>query len=64
MIWYPWSIDALLPWMSPAASGEVAPNVDRALRRSLGHVVISLSPDLAADMMSAPIWIQAETAYG
>jgi hypothetical protein len=64
MIWYPWSIDALSLWPTSAASPDVAPTVDRALRRSLGHVVISLSPDLAADMMSAPVWIQAETAYG
>jgi TIR domain-containing protein len=64
MMWYPWSIDALAIWLSPAESGNLTPIVERALRRSLGHVVVSLSRDLAADMMNAPDWIQAETAYG
>lgn len=64
MMWYPWSIDALELWLSPAPSEGLAPGTELALRRSLGHVVLSLSRDLAADMAKASIWSQAETAYG
>jgi hypothetical protein len=64
MMWYPWSIDALELWSSAAESGDAAPAVRRALQRSLGHVLVSLSPAMTADVMKAPTWIQAETAYG
>ena len=64
VMWYPWSIDALELWLSPTARADLPSNVERALRRSLAHVVISLSTDLAADMMKSTDYAQAETAYG
>jgi TIR domain len=62
MFWYPWAIEALLNWLRYADQQRFAPEIRRALQRSLGHLV--LSEEMPNDMAQAAHYAVAETYYG
>jgi hypothetical protein len=64
LMWYPWAIEGLVNWLQYAERKGYPPEMRRALERSLGHVLISLSSAMLADMARAPKWVQGETYYG
>ncbi len=64
IMWYPWAIESLVNWLRYAERKSYPPEMRRALERSLGHVLITLSNEMLDDMASAPKWFQGETYYG
>jgi hypothetical protein len=64
IMWYPWTIEGLINWLQYAERRNYPPEMRRALERSLGHVLITLSSAMLAHMTSAPMWIKGETSYG
>jgi hypothetical protein len=62
VFWYPWAIEALLDWLRYADQQRFAPEIRRALQRSLGHLV--LSEEMSKDMTQAAPYAVAETYYG
>jgi hypothetical protein len=64
VMWYPWAIEGLINWLRYAERKNYPPEMKRALERSLGHVLITLSSAMLADMMSSPKWVEGETSYG
>jgi hypothetical protein len=64
VFWYPWAIEALLHWQRYADQQNLAPEIRRALERSLGHALISSSKDMRDDMAQTALYAVAETYYG
>lgn len=64
VLWYPWSIEALVHWTRLAErAGLPAENV-QALRRSMSHIVVNLAETARLDLSRALLFVQAETHYG
>jgi hypothetical protein len=63
-MWYPWAIEGLVNWLRYVDRRNYPPEMKRALERSLGHVLITLSNAMLADMGIAPKWVEGETGYG
>jgi hypothetical protein len=64
VFWYPWAIEALLNWLRYAHHQKFPPEIQRALERSLSHVLTSESEDMMSDMRQAALFAVAETYYG
>ena len=64
VFWYPWALEALLHWLRYANQQKFPPEIQRALERSLGHVLTSGSEDMMSDMAQEPLFAVAETYYG
>jgi hypothetical protein len=64
VMWYPWAIESLVNWLQYAERQNSPPEIKRALERSLGHVLVTLSSAMLADMALAPKWAEGETDYG
>jgi len=64
VMWYPWAVEGLVNWLRYAERRNYPPEMKRALERSLGHVLITLSSAMLADMATAPKWAEGETSYG
>jgi hypothetical protein len=62
VFWYPWAIEALLHWLRYADQQKFAPEIHRALERSLGHVLTS--EGVTDDMAQAALFAVTETYYG
>ena len=64
VMWYPWAIEGLINWLRYAQHKNYPPEMKRALERSLGHLLITLSDAMLTDMLNSPKWVQGETYYG
>jgi hypothetical protein len=64
VMWYPWAVEGLVNWLRYIERKNYPPEMKRALERSLGHVLITLSTAMLADITSAPKWVEGETYYG
>jgi hypothetical protein len=64
VMWYPWAVEGLVSWLRYAERRNYPPEMKRALERSLGHVLITLSSAMLADMATGPKWAEGETSYG
>jgi TIR domain-containing protein len=63
VFWYPWAIEALRHWLRYADQQTLAPEIRRALQRSLGHL-FSFPEEITKDMAHAAPYAVAETYYG
>lgn len=64
VLWYPWSIDALVHWTQFAERKGLPPETVHALRRSLSHIVVNLAETVRADVSRGVLFMRAETLYG
>jgi hypothetical protein len=66
MIWYPWAVEGLAAWRRCAEKNGYAPEVRRALDRSLGHLLADVAPDVLRDVTrrQRQLFVTAETYYG
>ena len=63
-MWYPWTADALVTVLKPERKAQLPFHQQRALERSLGHLMFDISGAMLGDALTAPPWIQGETYYG
>jgi len=66
LVWYPWMIETLSSFIDIATQQDFPPEVQAALRRSLGHMLTRLSGDMIREMHDSRIGLfaVAETHYG
>jgi hypothetical protein len=65
-LWYPWAIDCATRWLRrPAAesSQNTTPDDRIAVRRALGHLVIALGSERAANAPTEWTFVVSETLY-
>jgi hypothetical protein len=66
MIWYPWAVEGLVNWRRCAVERKWPAEIQRALDRSLSHLLGNLSPQMLSDVTRSqkPLFVGAETYYG
>jgi hypothetical protein len=64
IIWYPWAVEGLVNWLHYAHTVNAPPETKRALERSLGHLLVGLSPAMLSDLANAPKWVKGEIGHG
>ena len=61
VLWYPWSIEALVHWTRFAQRSGLPPETIYALRRSMSHLVVNLAPMVRVDVSRGVLFMRAET---
>jgi hypothetical protein len=62
-LWYPWAIDGAMHWLNRNAGSPLSTQERVGIRRLLGHLVLGLGDDVAADYTKQFTFSASETLY-
>jgi hypothetical protein len=64
LLWYPWAVETAARWLERCRRVGLPRDEVVRTRRVLGHLVLTLGPQLQGDMLVGQTFIPTETLLG